>query len=295
MINFEQGEMQAALSQLDQAISNHGQWFDAITRTLICRLPYDRRDVAKDAHRQCLFGQWYYSADSKLNKHPGFAAVESEHKRSHQLAAGLLQSAASGGTIATLDFDNFANSLQRLRLQLYSLKRELEDALYNLDTLTGAISRIGMLTKLREQQDLVKRNVQSCCIAMMDLDEFKLVNDRHGHAAGDKVLAAVTRQVMQHIRPYDKLFRYGGEEFLLCMPGTEVQAGYEIAERMRLRIAELGADYDGKHKIHTTLSLGLTMLDPDVSVEQSIERADKAMYAAKSAGRNCVRIWDPSM
>lgn len=295
MLNVEQSEMQAALLQLDQAIDNHGQWFDAINRTLICRLPHDKRDVAKDAHRQCLLGQWYYgAAHDGLRKHPGFTAIETEHKYMHKLAANLLQKSSSSVPISTLEFDSFANALKRLRLQMYSLKHELVEALYNLDALTGAHNRIGMLTQLREQHELVKRTVQSCCIAMLDLDHFKAVNDTHGHAAGDKVLAVAAHYVMEHIRPYDKLFRYGGEEFLICMQGTDAATGHEVVERMRHGLAAMPIDFGGD-AIRITISLGVTALAPDVSVEESIERADKAMYAAKAAGRNCTRIWVPAM
>jgi diguanylate cyclase (GGDEF)-like protein len=296
MFNPDQNEVQAVLAQLDQAIYNHGQWFDAITRTLVCRLPHDHRDVAADAHRQCRLGQWYYgAAPDMLRAHPGFVAIEAEHKTMHQQAAKLLQMAASGSAISSLDFDSFANALERLRLQLHTLKRELEDALYNLDLLTGTYSRIGMLTKLREQQELVKRNVLECCIAMADVDRFKSVNDTYGHVAGDCALAASARYVMANLRPYDKVFRYGGEEFLICMQNTDAATGHEVVERVREGLAAMPIECGGKATLHITMSFGLTLLDPDVSIEQSIERADKAMYAAKAAGRNCTRIWDPSM
>ena len=295
MLNVEQTEMQAALLQLNQAIDNHGQWFDTLTRTLICSLPHDKRDVAKDAHRQCLFGQWYYgAAHDGLRNHPGFIAIEAEHRLMHKLAANLLQKTDSAAPIATLEFDSFANALKRLRLEMFTLKHELEEALYNRDALTGANNRIGMLTQLREQHELVKRTVQSCCIAMLDLDHFKAVNDTHGHAAGDKVLAVTAHYVMDHVRPYDKLFRYGGEEFLICMPGTDTATGHEVVERMRQGLAATPIDYGGG-TLRITVSLGLALLAPDVSVEESIARADKAMYAAKTAGRNCTRIWDPAM
>lgn len=296
MIKLAQNEMQATLLQLDQAISNHSQWYDSILRTLICRLPYDRRDTAKDAYRQCRFGQWYYDEVSDaLRTHPGFIAIEIEHKNMHQLAANLLQMSASGAAITPLDFDHFSNVLERLRLQLYSLKHELDDSLYNLDTLTGANNRIGMLTKLREQQVLVKRQVQSCCIVMMDIDHFKAVNDTYGHVAGDQVLAASARHVMGHLRPYDKLFRYGGEEFLLCMPNTNTTDGYAVTERVRLGLAANQIAYGGTASLLITMSFGVTLLDSDISVEQSIERADKAMYVAKTTGRNRTCVWDPSM
>jgi diguanylate cyclase len=296
MSSLEQNDMQDIVAQLDQAINNHGQWFDTITRTLICRLPHDRREVAEDAHRQCLFGQWYYnSSPERLRNHPGFIAIEAEHKNMHRLAAKLLQTASAGSSITTLDYDSFANALERLRLQIYTLKRELEDTLYNLDTLTGANSRIGMLTKLREQLELVKRQVLSTCIAMMDLDHFKDVNDKYGHGAGDQVLSSTARYIMEHIRSYDKLFRYGGEEFLLCMQNTDLTTGYEVVERIRQGLAATPIYYDDKNTLQITVSMGITLLDPDISVEQSIERADKALYAAKTAGRNCTRVWDSAM
>jgi diguanylate cyclase (GGDEF)-like protein len=130
---------------------------------------------------------------------------------------------------------------------------------------------------------------------MMDVDHFKDVNDTYGHVAGDRALAAATRYVMAHLRPYDKLFRYGGEEFLACMQNTDMATGYEVMERLRQGLAATPIEYGGGATLHITMSFGIALLDPDVSVEQSIERADKAMYAAKAAGRNCTRIWDPSM
>jgi diguanylate cyclase (GGDEF)-like protein len=79
------------------------------------------------------------------------------------------------------------------------------------------------------------------------------------------------------------------------MPNTDATTGYEVIERVRQGLATMPILYDGKATLQITMSFGIALLDPDVSVEQSIDRADKAMYAAKAAGRNCTRIWDPSM
>ncbi len=295
MFNASPEELQAALQQLEQAIYNHEQWYKELNRTLICRLPHDRRDVADDAHRQCRFGQWYYNlAPQKLRSNAAFAAMEIEHERMHRLAARLLDTSETRKVNLPHDYDEFSNALDRLRLQIYTLKREIEDTLYNRDPLTGVESRVGMLTKLREQLELVKRRIQNCCIAIMDLDDFKAVNDNHGHLAGDLVLATFARYVMEHVRTYDKVFRYGGEEFLICLPGTDLKTGCNLIERLREGLAANAVDHGGK-AILATVSFGVTLLDPDTSVEESIGRADRAMYAAKAAGRNCSRIWDPSM
>ncbi len=295
MFNASPEELQAVLQQLEQAIYNHEQWHKELSRTLICQLPPDHRDVADNAHRQCRFGQWYYNrAPRQLHGNAAFAAMEIAHERMHRLAASLLQASETRKHVRPSDYDAFSNALDQLRLQIYTLKREIEDALYNRDPLTGVESRIGMLTKMREQLELVKRRIQNCCIAIMDLDNFKVVNDTHGHIAGDKVLAAYARYVMEHVRTYDKVFRYGGEEFLICLPGTDLKTGYALIERLREGLAANTVDHGGK-AILVTVSFGVTLLDPDTSVEESIGRVDKALYAAKAAGRNCSRIWDPSM
>jgi diguanylate cyclase len=295
MLSITHEDSRIVILQLDQAIYNHNKWYESLLRTLVCRLPYDGRDVEKDAHRKCRFGQWYYNhPPQELRNHPGFIAIEAEHERMHRLAARLLMTEAADETVSLLDFENFNNSVDNTRLQLQSMKHELEDLLFNHDPLTRAYSRIGMLTKLRELLELVKRNVESCCIAMMDLDHFKTINDVHGHLAGDQVLAALAGDIMARLRPYDKLFRYGGEEFLISMPHTDAKSGLNVVERLREGIAQSSIHYEGK-EIHIAASFGLTLLDPDVSVEKTVERADRALYAAKSAGRNCTRIWDSSL
>jgi len=289
-------ELQGVIEQLKEALYNHQQWHGALIRTLVCKLPGDRHDISPLAHTECRFGQWYSGkAPEKLRSHPGFIALGEEHQRMHHLARLLLIASDAGNPVATLDFDNFTNALERLRLEILSLERELEDSLFNRDSLTGAITRFGILPTLREQQELVKRHAQLSYITMMDLDNFKAVNDLHGHHAGDCVLSASVRYLIKNLRPYDKVFRYGGEEFLICMPYTDLTPVHDRIDELRKGIAALEIGIDEKEPIHISASFGLTPLDPDIPVEASIDRADKALYAAKSAGRNCVRIWDSSM
>lgn len=289
-------ELQAVIAQLKEAFYNHQQWYGALIRTIVCKLPGDKHDTSTAAHEECRFGQWYYgSAPRKMHNHPGFIAMGEEHKRLHHTARLLLASAEAGSPVTTLDFDNFANALERLRLEISALERELEDSLFNRDALTGAITRFGILPTLREQQELAKRHAQLCYIAMMDLDNFKAINDLHGHPAGDKVLAETVHYLIRHLRPYDKVFRYGGEEFLLCMPYTELSPGFERVNELSQGLAALNIDIGKKEPVKVSASFGLAVLDANIPVEASIDRADKALYAAKAAGKNCVRIWNPEM
>lgn len=296
MLNISQDELQSVLQQLDQAIYNHNHWYESLIRTMVCHLPYDRRDVSKDAHQECRFGQWYYDlAPRVLLDHPGFVAMGVSHMRMHKMAAALLKGQANNQPITLTEYDHFSNALQELRIQIQTLKREFENMLYNRDPLTGADSRIGMLTKLREMHELVKRGIQQCCLALMDLDHFKPINDTYGHLAGDHALSMTASYIMGNIRPYDKLFRYGGDEFLILLQNTDTEQGLKKVEVMQKAIAKNPLDFDGKNIIKITVSFGITLIYPDVPVEESLERADKALYTAKLANGNCTRVWNPSL
>ncbi len=196
--------------------------------------------------------------------------------------------------ISIKDFDRFVNARKRLQLEIATVRREFEIALFNLDPLMGTPSHIGMLSTLREQQEFARRE-RACVVAMMDLDHFKSVNDTYGHPAGDQVLIGFARYVMAHLRPYDKFFRYGGEEFLICLPDTDLQTAGDVIDRLREELASLPFGNGDKGHFQVTVSFGLTLLDPDVAVENSIDRADKALYVAKETGRNRVVKWDASM
>ena len=289
-------KIRVALGELEQALFHHEQWSEGLNRTLICGLSPDQRDLDSEAHRHCRFGQWLYGAGSgNLNDHPGFSEIEMAHKRMHNSVKDMLAASMNHERISLEDYERFVTSLKQMRLEVLTTKHELEDAIYNLDPLTGAASRIGMLTKLRDQQLLVKRKVHFCCVAMLDIDRFKNINDTHGHPVGDRVIVEIARHVLAKLRPYDLFFRYGGEEFLICSVNADLKLGSEIADRLRQGIAGLRFESDNGTIFHVTVSIGLALLDPDATVEQSIERADKALYAAKAAGRNRVMIWDPSM
>jgi diguanylate cyclase len=196
-------ELQVLISNVDQAIYNHDRWYDALIATLMCHLPYDEHDVHEESFRHCRFGQWLYSEGQRLlNDHASYAAIEGEHRRMHQLATRLLLTANEGTPIGVQDYELFTSAVKSLRLEAATLKRELQDLLSNVDPLTGVNSRTLLLTVLRELHALVKRKVMPCSVVMMDLDHFKTINDTYGHQAGDSVLIASARYVMQHLRPY---------------------------------------------------------------------------------------------
>lgn len=296
MHRLSREELNTIIQQLDEAIRNHNEWFESLNRQIICKLPYDLRNTRDGAHRECLFGQWLYNyLNPNLREHPALEAIEREHRIMHQSVANMLSSMRESGNTSADEYDRFSIAMQRLRLEINTLKRELEATYYSIDSLTGANSRIGMLTHLREQMELVKRGAQQFSIAMFDLDHFKQINDTHGHSVGDRVLMGISRLILNNIRTYDHLYRYGGDEFLLILPHTDAFAVTPIVERLREEIQYLPLTTEQCAPLQITVSIGVCTIDTGLTVEDAIHRADQALYVAKGQGRNCSQFWTPAM
>ncbi len=295
MLSMDPGQLRSVLEQLERAAHDHLQWRDNLARSVACRLPPDPRDLAEDAHRRCAFGDWYYShPPAVLREHPSFVAMEAEHRRVHQVGSRILRATATGDAVVPGDFDEFVAAGEQLQFELDSIRHEIAGLIANRDALTGAHRRLDLLPALRESHELVRRNVQTCCIAFMDLDRFKVINDTYGHRIGDVVLAKAVGYLMQHLRHFDKLFRYGGDEFLIAMPGADLAAGRAVVERIREGLGMTVLARHGATPIRTTCSFGVALLETDLSVEEAIDNADQALLTAKAAGRNRVCTWDPA-
>jgi diguanylate cyclase (GGDEF)-like protein len=126
---------------------------------------------------------------------------------------------------------------------------------------------------------------------ILDLDHFKQINDRYGHLAGDHALQAVVRFLTARIRKYDYVFRYGGEEFLLCLPNTALEDAEVLLDRMRQELASQPIDLGKGTTINITASFGVTEMLASEHHDFSIERADHALLCAKAKGRNRVCSW----
>jgi diguanylate cyclase (GGDEF)-like protein len=125
---------------------------------------------------------------------------------------------------------------------------------------------------------------------MLDIDHFKQINDRHGHAGGDEVLRAVTTACKGLVRQQDTIGRLGGEEFGLLMPETEIEPATMLAERLRAAVAALKVRLTSGDTVSLSASFGVGTLKADDSVDTLLARADGALYASKHGGRNRVSV-----
>ena len=131
-------------------------------------------------------------------------------------------------------------------------------------------------------------NIQATLL-VWDIDHFKMLNDQYGHAAGDKVLQAVARKLKVNVADDDIVARFGGEEFVMLLNGKSAQEGEELAERVRLIIADTEFTYK-QQPLKVTISCGVASFQPKDTPTTLFERADKALYKAKRSGRNKVEV-----
>lgn len=194
----------------------------------------------------------------------------------------LLSATAFLVFLGFFNFSLFALVLGALIAQL--------DTLSSKDQLTGLNNRRIMLEQMSFEHARFLRGGPSYAMVMMDLDYFKTINDRHGHLVGDEVLRGVSARLKLAMRDADLIARFGGEEFLLLLPNTELDGACKQAERMRNVIgAEPIATSAGELSI--TLSAGVTLARIiDVDETQVMARTDRALYLAKAQGRNCLRV-----
>lgn len=169
--------------------------------------------------------------------------------------------------------------------------REQMRILASTDELTGLANRRTMAEQLchQERRNHTKENLYS--IIICDIDHFKTINDTYGHDAGDKVITEVASVLKNNLRESDTVARWGGEEFLIMLPQTNLQTATQIAEKFQSIFSQMRIKYDAA-EIHTTLSFGVASADAQTYADDCIRSADRRMYKAKFTGRNCVIFED---
>ena len=175
------------------------------------------------------------------------------------------------------------------QIQQSKASHEELEKLASFDSLTGLCNRRAILRRLDEQINYARRYKEELCLLMLDIDHFKKVNDQYGHLVGDEVLARVATLTQQSIRDVDVAGRYGGEEFIIILPKTNLPSALAVAERVRETIETDEIKDSEGNVFHITVSLGASSYRQGKDKHSLISCADEALYKAKESGRNQVK------
>jgi diguanylate cyclase (GGDEF)-like protein len=233
----------------------------------------------------------------KLEKHPYTYVILLTSKNLKEDVVAGLEAGADDYIIKPFDVHELKVRV-RAGTRIVKLQEDLLAALSvsefqaSHDALTGIWNRRAILEKIQQELDRNSRDGTNLGLVIGDVDHFKKVNDNYGHLAGDAVLRKLAKRIGSCLRSYDSAGRYGGEEFIILIPGCNGAGAAELAERLRASIADRPVQAD-EGEFRCTMSFGATALDgrEDFSLNSLIKEADEALLLAKSRGRNRVELW----
>jgi diguanylate cyclase (GGDEF)-like protein len=237
----------------------------------------------------------------KLEKHPYTYIILLTSKNLKEDVVAGLEAGADDYIIKPFDVHELKVRV-RAGTRIVKLQEDLLAALdvsefqASHDALTGLWNRRAILEKIQQELDRSARDGTNLGLVIGDADHFKKVNDNYGHLAGDAVLRELAKRIYSSLRTYDSAGRYGGEEFIVLIPGCNGAGAAELAERLRASIADHPVQAD-EGQFRCTMSFGATALDgrEDSNLNTLIKEADEALLVAKSRGRNCVELWAPAV
>ncbi len=283
--------------------------------TMLLRYPFPEQLIGKDFSSGPLFSEMLKEevtgtswapkstdgvlrlvAHHKLNGYPFVmtAGVEAEmilnRARNEIISAAvvLLTVLLFTGVVVAMLIRQFrlAEGSRRALLEAEARLRDLATH----DSLTGCLNRRAILVEASEELHRFRRNARPFSLLMIDIDNFKQLNDRFGHLVGDSILVGMASLCRDLLRPTDQIGRYGGEEFLILLPETDAPTASQVANRLRSSVAELPFE-TGKEQAHITLSIGVAAATPNMqSLKPLIQKADAALYIAKEEGRDRVCV-----
>ncbi len=198
-----------------------------------------------------------------------------------------LESQDSRSRAAQSRIEELSGKLATLETEASTLRSKVQQQhqAAQIDPLTGSYNRSAYEERVAQEFARWKRFGTPVSMAVLDIDNFKAINDRYGHQAGDKVLTTIASVLASNVRETDFLARYGGEEFVLIMPGAEAESGMRVLEKLRRAVQECGFHFRGE-AVPVTVSCGIADFRDGDSSAETFARADRAMYKAKQGGRN---------
>ncbi len=283
-------DLDTPLSEIADALDDLRAWLADWHRQVICHRQPDAHLSTDGGECRCAYGRWLARRLERPlgSEQPILARLSELHRAMHGHGDRILAAVASGQAVEPDAYDAFAGAFRDLDELTLDLERDWREQLVEIDPLTGLRNRRGLVQELQAERERAARSGDAVSVAMLDIDRFKVINDRYGHLTGDAVLRALTRHVLSALRTYDRAYRLGGDEFILCFPAAPVEAAAAILERLRANlppVSRRGA------AVSFTVSAGVADLGSGAHVRSALDNADAALYTAKRAGRDRVAVW----
>jgi len=280
------------IEQLDSSVKAHMDWARHVLRCSVLHESPGEDVLAPLAHTLCGFSRWFSTNKTRFDdlSPQKTAKLESVHQSMHDAIRSICTAILAGQPGSRSDVERFEQSQGELIELMAQFKTLFLVNAARYDTLTGLRLRAGIESEFVQIQKVCRRNSVQLYAAIIDVDHFKQINDHYGHSVGDVALRHLADTLKGVVRPDEPLIRWGGEEFLILLPGASLPVASKLANRLRQEISAASLASVGQ----VTLSFGVAESAPDEPTASLLDRVDKALYAAKSLGRNRVEVAQPA-
>ena len=276
------------VAELDAATEAHLDWTRRVLRCAVRRRSPGEDVMAPDAHDRCRFGRWFRQNRDRFDDIDAVAAerVRLTHHRMHDAVRQLCTTLLAHGQDEAAALDTFERMQSALIADLAHFKTQVLAQSARHDALTGLPLRYGLEDEFRRCLGAAQRRAEMLVVAMVDIDHFKLVNDTHGHAVGDRALQHMAALLKSHSRIGEPVFRFGGEEFLVLIQATGRDEAGKAVDRLLQALRTTPLPLADGALLSLRASAGLAVVGQDEAMANAVERADRALYAAKATGRD---------
>ncbi len=283
-IDFEQ-----FVAELDAAVQAHLEWTRRVLRCAVLKTSPGNEILDAGSSQRCHFGRWFaaHRDDFAALDANRIESLETAHHAMHAAIGIICERMLAGLPGESSHLDRFETTQHQLIEALAHYKTLAVGQSSQIDPLT----RLPLRHRLEQDFDLLARHVRrrgdAQLLLMVDVDHFKAVNDRYGHAGGDAVLQAIAVTLRQAVRENDLVYRYGGEEFLLLMDVSSSSHAEDLtAQRVLESLRQLAITLADGAVVRPTATIGVARAGEEETLAQAIQRADQALYRGKAAGRN---------
>ncbi len=282
------------VTELDAAVEAHMDWTRRVLRYAVLRASPGEDILAPLSHTLCRFGRWFVQNKAQFEKldAQNTRRIEAVHQTMHDAIRSICADVLAGRLGQSTDLEAFEQTQSELINLLAEFKTQYLANAVRQDPLTGLPLRYGIKNEFDLIQQICKRNRFLLYVMMIDVDHFKQINDTYGHPVGDIALRHLAETLKRIKRGNEPLYRFGGEEFLLLMQRNPPDGVTHAAQRFVDAVRNAPVLISQGKSVTLTVTLGLSRVGDDEDLASAIERADKALYEGKRAGRDRYIIAD---
>jgi diguanylate cyclase (GGDEF)-like protein len=281
-------KVEVFVEQLDAAVEAHLDLTQRVLRCAVLRVSPGDDVLSPQAHTLCGFGCWFNENKAYfIDRNPQVGAkIERVHSAMHDAIRSICRDVLADQPGQSACLDTFEQTQSELVELLADFKTQLLATAAQQDSLTGLPLRHSLEHDFAQLVKTCYRNKTLLYVAMIDIDHFKAVNDNYGHPVGDEALRYLADTLKTMVRSNEQLYRYGGEEFILLLQTDKPESMTVPAQRLLEAVRQMRVPLPTGESLALTVTLGLARVRSDEGLEAAVERADQALYAGKTAGRD---------